>query len=304
MATIREYFEADFNYATRVHIKPATDRSDIDGSLFYDFSSFTAFLGCYVPGKANPLTTYFELLERMLPGRSTFSFAGKVTLPSTRTFPGQLEIVNNNPLELRAKFHGDPEWISAAEIQSSTRIFFYSETLLSDQDLASLKTKGKELGLRIQFRSANHATIRSASENPLAFISHDSRDKEEVARKVAFGLQRSMCPVWYDEFSLKVGANLRESIETGLKKCKKCILILSPNFFSNNGWTKKEFDSIFTREILRGERVFLPVWYGVTEDMVYEYSPSLLNVKGLNWNELGEKEVVGRLYNAILGSEA
>lgn len=35
----------------------------------------------------------------------------------------------------------------------------------------------------------------------------------------------------YHEFSLKVGDKLRESIEKGLKDCRKCILVLSPNFF-------------------------------------------------------------------------
>jgi hypothetical protein len=39
-----------------------------------------------------------------------------------------------------------------------------------------------------------------------------------------------MITVWYDEFSLKVGDSLRESIEKGIKECKKCILILTQNY--------------------------------------------------------------------------
>ncbi|MCY7348963.1 MAG: toll/interleukin-1 receptor domain-containing protein, partial [Pyrinomonadaceae bacterium] len=102
--------------------------------------------------------------------------------------------------------------------------------------------------------------------------------KDVVARKIAINLEKMLCPVWYDEFSMKVGDNLRESIEKGLKECKKCILVLSPNFLLNNGWTKKEFDSIFTREILEEQKLVLQIWYQVTKQMVYEYSPSLLNV--------------------------
>jgi hypothetical protein len=151
----------------------------------------------------------------------------------------------------------------------------------------------------VQFRSGDHAEARSRFEKPLAFISHDSRDKE-VAKQIAIALQRLLCPVWYDEFSLRVGANLRDSIETGLKDCSKCILVLSPYFFSNGGWTKKEFDSIFTREILERRQLVLPVWLEVTMQSVYEYSPSLLNVKGLCWNQLGKDEVCRQLYNAIL----
>jgi hypothetical protein len=133
----------------------------------------------------------------------------------------------------------------------------------------------------------------------MAFISHDSRDKA-IAKEIAIGLQRMLCPVWYDEFSLKVGANLRDCIESGLKKCKKCVLVLSPNFFANGGWTKKEFDSVFTREVLEGRQLMLPVWSDVTKQSVFEYSPGLLNVKGLDWKQLGMEEVCRQLYNSIL----
>jgi hypothetical protein len=100
-----------------------------------------------------------------------------------------------------------------------------------------------------------------------------------------------MCPVWYDEFLLKIGDNLRDSIEKGLKECRKCVLVLSSNFFTNKGWTKKEFDSGFTREILEEKQLVLPVWHGVTKKEVYEYTPSLLNIKGASWEELGQDEM-------------
>jgi len=54
-------------------------------------------------------------------------------------------------------------------------------------------------------------------EKVFAFISHDSEDKD-IARCIAINLRKRICPVWYDEFSLKVGDNLRVSIEKGLKK--------------------------------------------------------------------------------------
>ena len=78
------------------------------------------------------------------------------------------------------------------------------------------------------------------------------------------------------------------------------MLILSPSFFSNTGWTKREFDSIFSREVLESADLMLPVWYNVTREQVYEYSPRLLNVKGLDWNLLGEDEVCRQLYQAIV----
>jgi hypothetical protein len=136
---------------------------------------------------------------------------------------------------------------------------------------------------------------------PLAFISHDSRDKEEIASKIALGLQKRMCFVWYDEYSLKVGDSLRESIEKGLKECKKCVLVLSPNFLSNTGWTKVEFNSIFTREILETKNLVLPVWCGISKEELYEYCPTLLDRVGLHW-EKGEDQVINKLHQAIIAN--
>jgi hypothetical protein len=143
----------------------------------------------------------------------------------------------------------------------------------------------------------------------LAFISHDSRDKDEIVRELVQELSRLMCPVWYDEYSLRVGASLRESIEAGLKEtrncfhssCRKrrnCIVILSPNFLSNDGWGKAEFNSVFTREILEKQNVMLPVWHNVTVEQIYEYSPQLAGKVGLN-TEIGIKELARKLSNEI-----
>src|SRR5258706_11897793 len=115
MASLREYFDADFNYATRVHVKLPAYRSDVEVALLYDFSAFTAFVACYVPGNLHPLQVFLQLIEALQPGKSQVTLDGKVTLPPARVFPGQLEIRNTNPFELRAKFHGDPEWISVSE---------------------------------------------------------------------------------------------------------------------------------------------------------------------------------------------
>lgn len=107
-----------------------------------------------------------------------------------------------------------------------------------------------------------------------------------------------MCPVWYDEFSLKVGDSLRESIEIGLKECSKCILVITPNFLGNGGWSKREYDSIFTRELIEKQKVILPVWHEVSKEQVYEYSPILADRVAVQWS-LGLTEVTRKLLHAI-----
>jgi hypothetical protein len=300
MATLREYYESDFTYAAKLHVRVRINEQDFEAVVLFDFSGYSAFLAFYVPGQTHSLEYFISLVRGLEYGRTKLQLTGKVTLPSANQFPGALQVENKPDFEILARFFGDETWISSKSISSSKRVFIYSERELSESELLALREEGQTLGHEIQFRSQRHVQERSKFELPLAFISHDSRDKEAVARKIAINLQRMLCPVWYDEFSLRVGDPLRETIEKGLKECKKCILILSPRFLSNNGWRKKEFNSIFTREILHDQRLVLPVWYGVTADQVYGYSPSLLNVKGIDWNALGEQEVSRQLYHAIM----
>lgn len=200
------------------------------------------------------------------------------------------------------RFHGSARWRSWTELPTSKRFFIYSEADLPEQDILRLELQGLEFGHDVQFRSPRHAIKRRQFERPVAFISHDSRD-DEIARKIALGMQQHRCSVWYDEFTLRAGDNLRDSIEKGLKECRKCVLVLSNHFFSNGGWTKREFDSIFTREILQESNIVLPVWFKVDKTAVYNYSPSLLNVKGLYWDRLGEAEVIRQLSFAIVAPE-
>jgi hypothetical protein len=117
-------------------------------------------------------------------------------------------------------------------------------------------------------------------------------------RELAHELAKNFCTVWYDEFSLKVGDSLRASIERGLRETRKCIMVLSPYFLSNEGWGRAEFDSVYTREILEKKNVILPVWLNVEAKDVYNYSSRLADKVGLAAT-LGAPEVARLLANAI-----
>lgn len=298
MASIREYFDGDFDYAAKIALVVPLENIDVQAKLLCDYSGLMCYLTCYVPGETHPLSVFKQLVESFKYGETALNFAGNIYLPSTRYFPGELRVDNKPKLFVAARFFGDPDWTDFTELKGSTRLFVYSETELSPSDLTELKAAAQARGHDLQFRSPAHAAERSRYEKPLAFICHDSRDKP-IARTIASKLQQWMCPVWYDEFSLKAGDKLRDSIEAGLKTCRKCVLVLSQHFFENNGWTKREFDSIFTREILEQASLVLPVWVGIGKEQVYEYSPSLLDVKGVPW-EIGEEEVCRQLHRAIM----
>ena len=213
----------------------------------------------YIPANENSLLIIYDLLKRF----------------------GQFDpdVLN---LDILVGFTGDDE-AGLKKTTSASRVYFYTETQLDKNEIERLDKFAKRLGLYITLRSTNYFKTKMDLEKPKAFISHDSKDKEIIAKRIASGLSSRLCPVWYDEYSLKIGDSLRESIEKGIKEAKKCVLILTPNFLTNLGWSKKEFTSIFTRELVTNEKVILPIWYGVTPKEVYEYSPSLVDTFALTW---------------------
>jgi len=300
MAALRQYFDTDFNSSIRLHVSFQYDNDVIECALLYEVSAATAFLICYIPNEDAPFEYFLGLLKAIEFGRTQLTFDHQVKLPSGKEFPGELRFQNlPKKLIVEYRLFGDPAWKNVKDIKTTNRIFIYSETNLSDKQIAGLQIEAIKLGHDLQFRDKQYVEGRIRFEKPIAFISHDSRDKNQIAQPIAITLQKMMCPVWYDDFSLVVGDGLRESIEKGLKECKKCILVLSPYFLTNNGWTKKEFNSIFTREILEDTRLVLPIWHGVTKNQVYEYCPSLLDVKAIHWDESKVDDICRQLYRVI-----
>jgi len=303
MSSIRQYFDTDFDYALRVHVTyPAVTTPYTTASIYYDANAACAFQSFYFEDSSLTVKQFQEFLGTLRYGSTQISLNGAIVLPSLRVFHGALKVQNIDPLKVEYQLFGDPAWRDLLKIGTTRRLFIYAETSLSPEHVGELQLTAESHGYDLQFRDLTYAKVRTMREQPLAFISHDSRDKDSIARPIALNLQRKICPVWYDEFSLALGANLRDSIERGLKECKRCVLILSPHFISNRGWGKKEFDSIFTREILEDSALVLPIWCGVTKQQVYEYSPSLLNIKGIDWAALGEDEVCRQIYVAVTGA--
>jgi hypothetical protein len=215
---------------------------------------------------------------------------------------------NSLNLDFIVGFTGDIK-VGNEKTRYTSRVYFYIENLLKDDELQKLDKICKSKDIFITLRSAEYVKIKMNTERPKAFISHDSRDKDLIAKNVAQGLSSRLCPVWYDEYSLKIGDSLRESIEKGIKEAHKCVLILTPNYLNNSGWGKTEFNSIFTRELIKNEKVVLPIWYGVTKEQVYDYSPSLVDTFALTWPTQENKteaeykqeveQLISRLHTAL-----
>jgi hypothetical protein len=119
------------------------------------------------------------------------------------------------------------------------------------------------------------------------FIAHAREDKDTITRTLADALAAKGVSVSYDEFSLRPGNSLRQSIEKGLACSKQGIVILS-SYFLEKKWPQAELDALDARGA-NGKSVILPVWHGVGFAEIQQYSLTLADrtavstAKGLDY---------------------
>lgn len=285
MATVRDYFDTDMKGVASVQeVRQARDAArgldlEVVARVHLDFNAHTKYVSFFLVDATDPIEACAALIAHP---------------------EWALNIADR--LRYQPRFTVEPQPHSQ-ELPFSGRVFIYAERDFSEVELSDLRSYAKESGVILSVRGLAYAKKRAEEERALAFISHDSGDKDEIARPLALELALRLVPVWFDEYSLRPGASLRESIERGIKECSKCVLIVSPRFLQNSGWTKAEFDSIFTREILDRSNYILPVWAEVTARDVYEYSPRLADKVAIPWS-LGVKEVARQLAVEILAERA
>ena len=131
------------------------------------------------------------------------------------------------------------------------------------------------------------------------FIAHSSEDKYTLVAGLAVLLkQRGIC-VWYDDFVLKLGDGLRQSIEEGLRSSRFGIVVLSESFFSHD-WPQRELDGLAQLEQERG-KVILPVWHEVDEVFIRKRAPTLANIVAARSSE-GLEAVADKICEAVHGA--
>jgi TIR domain-containing protein len=149
----------------------------------------------------------------------------------------------------------------------------------------------KRLGVRIKDQAASptpatrRATVRPTA--PIlkswdAFVSYAGEDRESVARPLADALRSQGLKVWFDKFELTLGDRLRRKLDEGLAASRFGIVILSHAFFSKH-WPQVELDGLAQREVA-GDKVILPLWYGIDRDGVAVYSPMLADRIAEPWS--------------------
>ena len=182
----------------------------------------------------------------------------------------------------------DPDWWV---VGGSTPMNLYSTRMFPQADIAYSLHHG--LMLRMSDRNYNESKIPPEEIGYDAFISHASEDKEKLVKPLASALTSLGYRVWYDEFELRVGDSLRQSIDKGLVNSRFGIVVLSPAFFSKK-WPQYELNGLTARE-MDGHKVILPVWHLVDREDVLGYSPALADKVALSTRRTSIKKIAKAL---------
>ena len=129
------------------------------------------------------------------------------------------------------------------------------------------------------------------------FISHAGEDKDEVARPLAFALRELGLAVWYDEFELRIGDNLRRKIDAGIANSRFGVVILSEHFFAKQ-WSQYELDGMVAQHGV-GAQSILPIWHRVTKEYIIAQSPTLAGVIALASSSLTTAEIAAEIARVI-----
>lgn len=186
-------------------------------------------------------------------------------------------------LLVRTTDRKDPDWWV---IGGSTPMNLYSTRMFPKADIAYSLHHG--LMLRMADRNYDESTTPPEQIGYDAFICQASEDKEKFVKPLADALTHMEYQVWYDEFELRVGDSLRQSIDKGLVNSRYGIVVLSPAFFAKN-WPQYELNGLTARE-MDGHKVILPIWHMVDRDDVLAYSPTLADKVALSTRRMSMKK--------------
>jgi hypothetical protein len=127
------------------------------------------------------------------------------------------------------------------------------------------------------------------------FLSHASEDKDFVA-PLAEKLINLGLDVWYDDYVLRIGQQLRVALENGLKKSDNGVIVLSKNFFTKM-WTQLELDALINLLNYNINKIF-PIWHGVNKHDVEVFSPFLVTFVG-RLSSVGIDKISIEIYEEI-----
>lgn len=290
---VRSRLKEDIDHKTLHHIL-----QDMDSELLIDHTGAMGSLGL-VSARVNGIEKYGESNQYFLDNQNYLEIL-EYLIETDDENPG--EYVDSEEIQ---------EGIELSDKEIERNIWYLNkrgqielmQAIGSTWVAARVEPAGRRIYEEMSGLSRNKPVNPANEEESLTdseydvFISHAGEDKDSVARPLAEELSQRGVEVWFDEFELEIGDNLRGSIDEGLSETRYGVVILSENFFGKN-WTEHELEGLTARE-MESDKVLLPLWYGIDKEAVQSYSPALANKVAKKIDEDNIPEIAEEIFGII-----
>ena len=257
---------------------------------------------CSDPTKVSSVVQ--EIIARLPEFTSLRAGGGNIIIAkSPDILPGTtIHFGNFDLLQLQLELPGNCGVVDLAALGVAKSILLYCDCSALAHPLPAVRRLLQGLGHDLVAFGAEFVAHVAANERPKFFLSYASQNKESLALPLAMALQTRGVRIWFDEYEIKPGDSIRETIELGLKSCERCVLLLTKEYLENRRMAKAEFESIFQREQVEGSNnLFVPIWVGVSREEVFDFCTSLTNRAAVIWaaEKLGQPDETDRVAHAI-----
>ncbi len=122
------------------------------------------------------------------------------------------------------------------------------------------------------------------------FISHASKDKEELVENLYRSLDKLGVKIFYDKESIEWGDNWKEKILNGVNKAEFAIIVISENFFGRE-WTERELSELLSRQNRNGQKIILPILKNITVEQLQQKYPSVADIQAIDSKDFSTDEI-------------
>lgn len=131
------------------------------------------------------------------------------------------------------------------------------------------------------------------------FISHASKDKEEYVEQLYKAVKKLGINVFYDAEEISWGDNWKQVILDGTADSEFAIIVISQNFFGRE-WTEKELSEFLSQQNESGQKIVLPLLYGISRQELLEHYPDLEELQYINAADYKKEEIVVLLAKELI----
>ncbi len=161
------------------------------------------------------------------------------------------------------------------------------EAIITPQGMTYFDDKQKA----IETEKAAPKSNRHVSDKEYdVFISHARKDKLDYVDSLYLSIRRLGVRIFYDTEVISWGDNWKKVILEGTEKSEFAIIVISENFFDRE-WTERELDEFLKRQNASGQKIVLPLLYGVSIDTFIEKYPSLEEIQVISTERYTKEEI-------------